>query len=75
MRSGWKRAAKSRLSTGSAITVMLTAGVAAPSMAQERLEQDFGVIRACHGRRGKPDPKKSWPEALATGCTSFNAID
>ena len=49
MRSGWKRAAKSRLSTGLAITVILTAGVAAPSMAQERLEQDFGVIRACAG--------------------------
>ena len=28
---------------------MLTAGAAAPSMAQERLEQDFGVIRACAG--------------------------
>ena len=49
MRSGWKRVAKSRLSTGLAVAVMLTAGVAAPSIAQERLEQDFGIIRACAG--------------------------
>ena len=49
MWSGWKRAAKSRLSTGLAVAVMLTAGAAAPSIAQERLEQDFGIIRACAG--------------------------
>jgi hypothetical protein len=49
MWSGWKRAAKSRTSAGLAVAVMLTAGTAAPSMAQERLEQDFGIIRACAG--------------------------
>ena len=42
-----RRAAKSRLSTGVVVAVMLTTGAAAPSMAQERLEQDFGIIRAC----------------------------
>jgi len=49
MWSGWKRALGSRLSTGLAVAVMLSAGMAAPTMAQERLEQDFGVIRACAG--------------------------
>ena len=29
------------------VAPMLMAGVAAPSMAQDRLDQDFGVIRAC----------------------------
>jgi hypothetical protein len=46
MRSGWKRVAKSRLAKGLAVVVMLTAGAAVPSMAQERLEQDFGIICA-----------------------------
>ena len=47
MWSDWKRAVKSRLSTGLAVAVILTAWAAAPTMAQERLEQDFGIIRAC----------------------------
>ena len=49
MRSGRKGTAKSWRSRAAAVAVILTAGAAAPSMAQERLEQDLGVIRACAG--------------------------
>jgi hypothetical protein len=49
MWSGRKRAAKSRLSAELAAAVILTAAAAAPTMAQERLVQDFGVIQACAG--------------------------
>ncbi len=49
MWSGWKRAAKSRLSTGLAFAIMVNVGAAAPSVAQEGLERDFGVVRACAG--------------------------
>ena len=38
-----------RLGAGFAVAFMLTAGAAAPATAQERLEQDFGVIQACAG--------------------------
>ena len=48
MRSSWKRAAKAGLiGAGLAFSLMLAAG--APAMAQERLEQDFGIIKACAG--------------------------
>jgi hypothetical protein len=48
MQSGWKRAAKSRLfGIGFATALMSIVGMAAPSMAQEGLEQDFGIIKAC----------------------------
>ena len=48
MLSGWRRAAKARL-LGAGLTAALIsmAGAAGPSMAQERLEQDFGIIKAC----------------------------
>ena len=49
MWSGWKRGAKLRLSTGFAVAIMLTVGVAAPSMAQEGLTEDLGIIRSCAG--------------------------
>ena len=48
MRSGWRKAAKTSL-WGAALVVVSMAGAAAPSMAQERLEQDFGIIKACAG--------------------------
>jgi len=47
MWSACKRAAQLRLSTGLAVAVILIAVVAAPSIAQERLDQDLGIIRAC----------------------------
>ena len=37
------------IGTGLAVAFMLTGGAAAPVKAQERLEQDFGVIQACAG--------------------------
>ena len=50
MRSCWKRAAKARLiGAGFAVSLMSMSGAAAPAMAQERLEQDFGIIKACAG--------------------------
>ena len=49
MGSGRKRAAKSQLTSALALAVILAVGAAAPTKAQERLEQDFGVIRACPG--------------------------
>ena len=49
MLSGWKRAAKTRLiGAGLAFSLMLAAG-AATALAQDRLEQDFGLIKACAG--------------------------
>ncbi len=46
----WKRSAKARLAgAGLAVSLILAAGVAAPAMAQDRLEQDFGLIKACAG--------------------------
>ena len=45
---GLKRAAKARLiGAGLSVALMLMAGVVAPSMAEDSLEQDFGIIRAC----------------------------
>ncbi|MGA9846876.1 MAG: hypothetical protein WBQ45_04460, partial [Roseiarcus sp.] len=48
MRSSWKRASKARL-IGAGLAVSLMVSAAAPAVAQERLEQDFGVIQACAG--------------------------
>ena len=43
MADGLKRAAKARLvGAGLSVALMLMMGVVAPSMAQERLDQDFG---------------------------------
>jgi hypothetical protein len=43
-----KSAAKARLiGTGLSVALMLMAGMVAPSMAENSLEQDFGIIRAC----------------------------
>ena len=48
MSGGLKCAARARLiGAGLTVALMLMAGVVAPSMAQERLDQDFGMIRAC----------------------------
>ena len=45
---GLKRAAKARLiGAGLSVALMLMAGVVAPSMAEDSLEQDLGIIRAC----------------------------
>ena len=45
---GLKRAAKSRLiGAGLSVALMLMAGVATSSMAEERLDKDMGIIRAC----------------------------
>jgi hypothetical protein len=45
---GLKRAAKARLiGAGLSVALMLTAGVATPSMAEERWDKDLGIIRAC----------------------------
>ncbi len=50
MRSSWKRAAKARLiGAGLAVSLMLAAGVASPSLAQEGFSADLGVMRACGG--------------------------
>ena len=49
MRSGWLRAFMPRVAPGLAVALMLTAGAAAPTTAQERLEQDFGIIKPCAG--------------------------
>ncbi len=50
MRSSWKRAAKARLiGAGVAVSLMSLSGAATPALAQERLEQDFGIIKACAG--------------------------
>ena len=50
MLSNWSRAAKTRLiGAGFACALMGLAGAAAPALAQERLEQDFGLIKACAG--------------------------
>jgi hypothetical protein len=50
MRSSWKKAAKGRLIAGGfAVSLLSVLGAAAPALAQERLEQDFGLIKACAG--------------------------
>ena len=50
MWSSWKGAAKARLAVaGLAVSLIFVAGAAAPATAQERLEQDFGLIKACAG--------------------------
>ena len=50
MRSSWKRAAKARLiGAGLAVSLMLAADVASPSLAQEGFSADLGVMRACGG--------------------------
>ena len=50
MRSRWKTAARARLiGAGLAVSLMAIAGATAPSLGQERLDQDFGIIKACAG--------------------------
>ena len=50
MWSSWKTAAKARLIGAElAVALMLIAGAATPSMAQEGFSGDLGVIRACGG--------------------------
>ena len=49
MRSRWKRAAKTRLIGAGLAALVMMAGAAAPALAQERLDQDIGIIRACAG--------------------------
>ncbi len=48
MWSSWKTAAKARL-ISAAVSLMLMADVAAPSIAQEGFSADLGVMRACGG--------------------------
>ena len=48
MSVGLKRAAKAWLiGTGLSVALMSMPGVVAPSMAEDSLEQDLGIIRAC----------------------------
>jgi hypothetical protein len=48
MSDGLRRTAKAWLiGTGLSVALMLMAGVVAPSMAEDSLEQDLGIIRAC----------------------------
>ena len=48
MRSRWKISAKAWLITAGLADVLMTmAGAVAPAMAQEGLEKDFGIVRAC----------------------------
>ena len=47
MRSHWRPAKAQMLVAAAALTI--GAGAGAPAMAQERPEQDFGVIKACAG--------------------------
>ena len=48
MQSTWRRAARAQLiGSGLATALMLVAGMAAPSMAQEGFSEDLGIIRAC----------------------------
>jgi hypothetical protein len=48
MPDGLKRVAKARLiGAGLSVALMLMTALVAPAMAQERLDQDLGVIRAC----------------------------
>jgi hypothetical protein len=48
MSDGLKRAAKAWLiGTALPVALMLMAGLVAPSMAENSLEQDLGIIRAC----------------------------
>ena len=49
MRSSWKGSANARLISATLAAFVMIAGAAAPAMAQERLEQDFGLIKACAG--------------------------
>ena len=49
MRSSWKRAAKARLIGAGLAAFFAMATAATAAMAQERLEQDFGIIKACAG--------------------------
>ncbi len=50
MRSSGMGTAKARLiGAGLAVALMFGVGAAAPSMAQEGLEKDFGIIKACAG--------------------------
>ena len=48
MQSSWRKAAKARLA-GTGFAVALIAGMAAPSVSQERLEQGSGIMKACAG--------------------------
>ena len=48
MQSTWTRAARAHLiGSGLATALMLAAGMAAPSMAQEGFSEDLGIIKAC----------------------------
>ena len=48
MRSTKTISAKARLfGARLAMTLLIGAGVAAPTLAQERIEQDLGVVQAC----------------------------
>ena len=48
MQSTWRRAARAHLiGSGLATALMLAAGMAAPSMAQEGFSEDLGIIKAC----------------------------
>ncbi|MCI4679382.1 hypothetical protein K9U39_14720 [Rhodoblastus acidophilus] len=50
MRSLWKWAAPARpIGAFLAVALLLIAGLAAPSKAQEGIEKDFGIFRACSG--------------------------
>jgi len=49
MQSSWKRAAKARLAGTGFAVALLIAGMAAPSLSQERLEQGSGIMKACAG--------------------------
>ena len=52
MRSVWQKAFRARQALGLAVTFLLMVGAATPVMAQERLEQDFGVIRGVPATSG-----------------------
>ncbi len=48
MSDGLKRATEARrIGAGLCVALVLMASVAAPSMAQERLDKDLGIVRAC----------------------------
>ena len=49
MRSSWKKAANARLIGATLAAFVMMAGAVAPTTAQDRLEQDFGLIKACAG--------------------------
>lgn len=78
MQANWKKAASARLIGAVMVTLMF--GTAAPLMAQERLEQAFGIVKACSGDVWRlcsdalPDPVRvkscvqSKMDQLSKGC-------